>query len=72
MFAACPLNPPKADAPAKYVKKAKKDHCKRRCLIVHLIHARCGRVLHHLPASNRPGNYVRCSRLQLSISPENM
>jgi len=44
--------------------EAKKDQGKRRCFDCVLIDASCGRVLHHLPAFNRQGNYVRCLRLQ--------
>ena len=51
-------------APAKRVKKTRKMSGKRRCVDCVLIDASCRRVLRHLPASNRPGNCVRCSRLQ--------
>jgi len=51
-------------APAKRVKKTRKMSGKRRCFDCGLIDASCRRVLRHLPASNRPGNCVRCSRLQ--------
>jgi hypothetical protein len=50
-------------APAKRVKKTRKIRATSLFLLC-FIRRGCGRVLHHLPASNRPGNYVRCSRLQ--------
>ena len=51
-------------------KGARKTSGKRRCLDCVLIEGSCRRVLRHLPASNRPGNCVRCSRLP--TSPENI
>jgi hypothetical protein len=51
-------------APAKRVKKTRKMRGKRRCFDCVLIDASCRRVPRHLPASNRLGNCVRCSRRQ--------